>query len=104
VAGHEALDFVGVVRIHDRQHCFALGGWSSGRTQGLGPCKRGSNPRPPAWNYALAVGLAAGHEALDLVSVVRIHDHQPVVLRCGKLFIGENTFPVITYIIFWIKT
>lgn len=48
VAGHEALDFVGVVRIHDRQPGILM----------------------------MAVGLAAGHEALDFVSVVRIHDRQ----------------------------
>jgi hypothetical protein len=49
-AGHEALDFGSVVRIHDRQ----LGSRFT----------------------SLAVGLAAGHEALDLGSVVRIHDRQ----------------------------
>ncbi len=58
-AGHEALDFVSVVRIHDRQLSpFPLGKGVGG----LGP---------------LAVGLAAGREALDFVSVVRIHDRQP---------------------------
>ena len=56
-AGHEALDFVGVVRIHDR-HLASL---------------------------IMAVGLAAGHEALNLVGVVRIHDRQ--------LFSGRQAVP-----------
>ncbi len=32
--------------------------------------------RQPAISVSLAVGLAAGHEALDFESVVRIHDRQ----------------------------
>jgi hypothetical protein len=57
VAGHEDLDFVGVVRIHDRQLVV----------------------------LPMAVGLAAGHEALDFVSVVRIHDRQLRKLEMQKM-------------------
>jgi hypothetical protein len=58
-AGHEALDFASVVRIHDHQLVAPLPFWER-----LGE------------GFFLVVGLAAGREALDFVSVVRIHDHQ----------------------------